>query len=221
MSEAIDNGDVDQVNDEFMIRVMDEEDAWNSRLCPARLEDFPDEIVTDCMVDGEDVYRYRPGGLHPVHIGDRLDGTRYKVIQKLVHGPSSTVWLALDLFDSQYVAVKIKESDLSNLRNELKILEHLSKAKSDHLGRIYSSASLLLGNFWIDGPNGQHLALVFQVSGPGISRLKDWKNRLHPCLARSMALQVTQGLEYFHSEGICKGDFTSSDVLFQLTNFDS
>ena len=41
------------------------------------------------------------------------------------------------------------------------------------------------------------------------------------CLARSIALQVIQGLEYLHSEGICHGDFNSSDVLFQLTNFDS
>lgn len=204
-SEAIDNGDFAHVEDEFM-------------------SDEDDELVTESMDDGEYVDRYRLGGLHPVHIGDRLDGTRYKVIQKLGQGSSSTVWLALDLIDlyrPKYVAVKIKESDLSNLPNELKILEHLSKAKSDHPGRIYSSASLLLGNFWIDGPNGRHLALVLQVSGPSISRIKDWKNRLHPCLARSMALQVTQGLEYLHSEGICKGDFTSSDVLFQLANFDS
>ena len=44
---------------------------------------------------------------------------------------------------------------------------------------------------------------------------------MHTRLARSIVLQVTQGLEYLHSEGICHGDFTSSNVLFQLSNLDS
>ena len=131
------------------------------------------------------------------------------------------MWLVRDCILHKYVAVKIKESDLSNLHNELDILKHLFKAKTDHPGRIYSAASLLLRHLWIDGPNGRHLALVFQVLGPSISRLNYWQIRLHTCLVRSISLQVTQGLEYLHSEGICHGDFHSSDVLFQLTNFDS
>ena len=181
----------------------------------------PDEFVTDEMDDGEDVHRYRPGGLHPVHLGDLLDGRRYRVVHKLGQGASSTVWLARDLSSRKYVAVKIKESDLSNPYNEVYILNHLSRATSDHPGRIYSAASLLQRHFWIDGPNGRHLALVCQVLGPSISRLNHWQIRLHTRLARSIVLQVTQGLEYLHSEGICHGDFTSSNVLFQLSNLDS
>lgn len=155
------------------------------------------------MDDGEDVYRYCPGGLHPVHIGDRLDGGRYKVVHKLGYGATSTVWLARDRVDELYVAVKIKESGLSKLHNELNILKHLSKAKSRHTRRSYSAASLLLGHFWIDGPNGHHLALVLQVRGPSISRLYYWNIRLHSSVARSIALQDTQGLEYLHLQGIC------------------
>ena len=157
-----------------------------------------------------------------VHIGDRLDGNRYKIVHKLGHGANtSTVWLARDRDLQIYVAVKIKESGLSKLHNELDILKHLSKAKSDYPGWSYSAASLLLRHLWIDGPNGRHLALVLRVRGPSISRLYYWNIRLRSCIARSIALQVTQGLEYLHSEGICHGDFTSSDVLFQLTNLDS
>ena len=48
-----------------------------------------------------------------------------------------------------------------------------------------------------------------------------WLIRLREFLARKIALQVTQGLAYLHSEGICHGNLTSSDVLFQLTNIDS
>ena len=114
----------------------------------------------------------------------------------LGQGATSTVWLARDLSFHKYVAVKIKESDLSNLLNEVSILNHLSGASSDHPGRIYSAASLLQRHFWIDGPNDRHLALVCQVLGPGISRLNYWQIRLESHLARNIALQVTQGLEY-------------------------
>lgn len=41
---------------------------------------------------GED---YRPGGLHPVQLGDVLD-ERYCIIRKIGYGSFSTVWLAVD-----------------------------------------------------------------------------------------------------------------------------
>lgn len=106
-----------------------------------------DEFVTDEMDDGEDVYRYHPGGLHPVHLGDLLGGRRYRVVHKLGQGATSTVWLARDLSFHKYVAVKIKEFDISNILNEVSILNHLSGAPSDHPGRIYSAASLLQRHF--------------------------------------------------------------------------
>jgi serine/threonine-protein kinase SRPK3 len=39
---------------------------------------------------------YRPGGFHPVHIGD-VFGNRYKVLRKLGYGLYSTVWLVRDM----------------------------------------------------------------------------------------------------------------------------
>ena len=45
-------------------------------------------------LEGPDVYR--PGGYHPVHLGD-LYHQRYRVIHKLGFGSYSTVWLARDL----------------------------------------------------------------------------------------------------------------------------
>ena len=40
---------------------------------------------------------YRPGGYHPVHLGDAFHNGQYKVIRKLGDGSYSTVWLARDL----------------------------------------------------------------------------------------------------------------------------
>ena len=42
------------------------------------------------------IEEYRPGGHHPVHLGD-LFSQRYKVLRKLGYGAYSTVWLARDL----------------------------------------------------------------------------------------------------------------------------
>lgn len=40
---------------------------------------------------------YRPGGYHPVHLGDVFNDGQYRVIRKLGDGAYSTVWLARDL----------------------------------------------------------------------------------------------------------------------------
>jgi len=40
--------------------------------------------------------RYRPGGFHPVKLGDTFKDGRYKVYHKLGWGGFSTVWLARD-----------------------------------------------------------------------------------------------------------------------------
>jgi hypothetical protein len=44
----------------------------------------------------EDVLNYRPGGYHPVALGDTLKDGRYKIHHKLGYGGFSTVWVARD-----------------------------------------------------------------------------------------------------------------------------
>lgn len=48
------------------------------------------------LVDTEWVEAYRPGGLHPVVIGDFLANGRYRIARKLGYGSHSTVWMAED-----------------------------------------------------------------------------------------------------------------------------
>lgn len=169
----------------------------------------------------EQPFDYCPGGLHPVHLWDSLDCGRYRVIHKLGYEKASTTWLARDSNHNAYVAIKIFTAKASKYRNELGCLHYLSKKPSTHPGRMYVAASFLDRHFWLRGPNGRHLALVSRVSGPSVSQMTGWHIRIRERLARKIARQVTQGLAYLHSEGICHGNFTGSSVLFQLTNFDS
>ena len=46
--------------------------------------------------DEEDLEDYRPGGYHPVSIGDDFSAGRYVIVRKLGWGHFSTVWLARD-----------------------------------------------------------------------------------------------------------------------------
>jgi serine/threonine protein kinase len=68
--------------------------------------------LADFFCDGTDVENlrsYKPGGFHPVHLGDTFsmcpgsDRPRYRVLQKLGQGAFSTVWLAQDMADHEYV----------------------------------------------------------------------------------------------------------------------
>ncbi len=54
--------------------------------------------VRPAMAQGseEDLDRYRPGGYHPVSLGDMFND-RYVVLRKLGYGQYSTVWLARDI----------------------------------------------------------------------------------------------------------------------------
>lgn len=155
---------------------------------------------------------YQTGGLHPVHLGDRLDkGERYKVLHKLGHGRFSTVWLARDTHLGQYVALKILSADRSisqtHHNNELMFLQYLAERRSSGSGYVGSKyiSSGLFRHFWVEGPNGRHLVLVLPVYGPSISHMSRWTTRIRKGVVRQIALQATQGVAYLHSEGICHG----------------
>lgn len=48
------------------------------------------------LFDEENVLDYKPGGYHPVALGDTLKDGRYIIYHKLGYGGFSTVWVARD-----------------------------------------------------------------------------------------------------------------------------
>jgi serine/threonine-protein kinase SRPK3 len=122
------------------------------------------------LPDVEDPEEYRPGGFHPVHIGDRF-GTagRFRVINKLGRGRLATVWLCRVQDTQKYVALKIIITDeFCEKSSELRLV---SQECLDFVEADGECRAVPREHFWHDGPNGRHLCLVLPVLGPRASTL--------------------------------------------------
>ncbi|KAK3934476.1 kinase-like domain-containing protein [Diplogelasinospora grovesii] len=175
-------------------------------------------------IPGELWDNYRPGGFHPVHIKDLLKDGRYKIINKLGAGSSSTVWLARDNHNQCNVSVKIvlaRESDEACGGNhQLQIMRHITEnGDPNHPGRKH--VSHLLDSFYHEGPNGRHLCIVQELIGPDLEfvtmELRFELNRDH---RRRVSAQLLLAVDYLHSCGVVHGDIHKGNVLFRLADID-
>lgn len=81
---------------------------------------------------------------------------------------------------------------------------------------------MLKDYFTIDGPNGTHDCLAYEVLGPSIARVladsagADTTAYLTLSSARKVIYQILLGLDHMHSVGLVHGDIYSSNVLFTV-----
>ncbi|RYC55216.1 hypothetical protein CHU98_g10992 [Xylaria longipes] len=167
--------------------------------------------------DIEDIEDYRPGGLHPVDMFDMLLDDRFEVCHKLGSGGIATVWLCYEKAVKKWKAIKINAADRSHDDSpELRVEKLLAKScDTSQLLENYHIA-MPLETFWVEGPNGRHLCTVLPVLGP---TLTEWRNiSLGTDVARinDVCYQLTKGLGFLHSHGICHGDFRPENILMQL-----
>lgn len=152
----------------------------------------------------EDPERYKPGGLHPVHIGDRFKENRYQIVHKLGFGSFSTNWLAKDLQQQKYVSLKIARADPSLDSNELRVLRYLADDRSHikHPGRQF--VMILTDDFWICGPNGKHQCFVTRIAGRRLTRQENVDvSNLES--SRIFSRQLIEGLAYLNSCNVAHG----------------
>ncbi|KAL2208181.1 kinase-like protein [Sarocladium strictum] len=165
----------------------------------------------------EYVENYRPGGFHPVHINDDLDDGRYRIMHKLGHGESSTVWLARDKVAKKWVALKIVDAKRSTWLMEQK--SALLGASLGHFETQY--LAMELRHFEFEGPNGRHVCLVLPVLGPSTAELSDGLGRrLKPETARQPSFQAAAAVAELHSLGFCHGNVSTEHLLLSICNVD-
>lgn len=162
----------------------------------------------------EGLEEYQDGGYHPVYLGDVL-GSRYRVIHKLGHGESGTIWLCRDTHKDSYVAVKIFTANMAP--------ENLADLRLAQLDTTALGAGFLaipMNHFSVQGPNGTHQCIVLPVLGPCVSP-KLWlriEGDAGPFL-RKLAGQAAQAMGFLHKHGICHGGLLAAHIpsLYQLS----
>jgi len=155
--------------------------------------------------DVENLEAYRPGGYHPIKLGDEYCQGRYRIVHKLGYGAFSTVWLARDSAADRYVSLKVFTATASERSSESQVLEIIHQNNPLHPGRMFVSS--LLNDFSIRGPNGNHRCLVTEILGPTVSDVKESFDcdLLSLDIARRVTVQLALGLADIHSCGIIHG----------------
>ncbi|MCJ1400004.1 hypothetical protein MMC11_003207 [Xylographa trunciseda] len=174
------------------------------------------------MSSAEYVENYKPGGLHPVHLGDTFNH-RYRVCRKLGFGSWSTVWLARDLSENRFVTLKVGKAASKDYElHEISTLHSIAKTDSSHPG--FNHVQKLLDTFVHQGPNGLHTCLVFEPLGrsfelfttdqpdaPGETQI------LPPQAMREASRQLVLAVNFLHSQGIMHRDIQPGNVLLALS----
>ncbi|KAJ6507201.1 kinase-like protein [Mycena vitilis] len=179
--------------------------------------------------DEEDWEDYKPGGYHPVKIGDAFSDNRYVVVRKLGWGHFSTVWLTWDNKMKRHVALKVVKSAArytETALDEIKLLQRLITSSTpsgvNHPGR--SHVISFLDHFRHTGPNGTHVCMVFEVLGENLLGLvKRHQNKGVPMpIVKQIAKQVLLGLDYMHRCcGVIHTDIKPENVLIHIDDVES
>ncbi|KAI3391264.1 hypothetical protein diail_7665 [Diaporthe ilicicola] len=182
----------------------------------------PVYVPYDYDEGAESIEDYKPGGLHPTHLGDLLghDG-RYRVVHKLGHGGFGTVWLCRDLEQNIWRAVKILAASHSTGHcADLRICEMLSSLSPQEKDIYTSHVVVPTDHFWHEGPNGNHLCVVMPVLGPNIEDAARRYHHQEEPLKR-ICYQLVLAMKFLHDQGICHGDFRPNNICYIVNGLDN
>eukprot|EP01130_Rhizamoeba_saxonica_P006741 TRINITY_DN2692_c0_g1_i1.p1 TRINITY_DN2692_c0_g1~~TRINITY_DN2692_c0_g1_i1.p1 ORF type:complete len:481 (-),score=120.28 TRINITY_DN2692_c0_g1_i1:1158-2600(-) len=175
------------------------------------------KYIEDMSNEEEEESEYRRGGYHPVKIGNVFNN-RYKILHKLGWGHFSTVWESTDTLTERVVAIKIVKSArhyAEAARDEIKILQAATRNDSDNDKCVIH----LLDDFEISGPNGRHVAMVFEKLGCNLLtliRLYKYKGLPIP-LVKAFSKQTLVGLHFLHTNLIIHTDLKPENLLVHTT----
>jgi serine/threonine-protein kinase SRPK3 len=174
----------------------------------------------------EDIEDFQPSGYHPISVGDTFDHGRFRVLHKLGFGGSSTVWLARDQREegdqSRIVTLKAMRADVpsSKVPSENPELAISQKLRASLSPSVLVDFQTVDHHFFVQGPNGSHLFLIFPLAGPSILSMSDspgraaGSRRLRADLARKVAKQTAMVMHHMHCTGVVHGGKQSSASFF-------
>ncbi|KAH8435043.1 uncharacterized protein LDX57_012672 [Aspergillus melleus] len=176
-------------------------------------------VDADTLVEEEELPDYQADRFYPVQLGE-LFQDRYQFVAKLGFGSSSTTWLARDLRDRQYVALKVYVH--TSLRHrELPVYDRINSrmAEISYKVRGINNIRKLLDSFEVTGPHGKHTVLVFE---PAQMSLRDMRfvfrrEGFEEEFVKGAIIELLKALDFLHSHGeIVHTDVHSGNMLLGL-----
>ncbi|GAB2300635.1 hypothetical protein Dimus_034670 [Dionaea muscipula] len=168
---------------------------------PEEEEEEVSESGSEYTSEDEGTEDYRRGGYHAVRIGDTFKNGSYVVQSKLGWGHFSTVWLAWDTKHSRHVALKVQKSAqhyTEAAMDEITILKQIAEGDPDDTKCVVK----LLDHFKHNGPNGQHVCMVFEYLGDNLLTLIKYSDYRGIPLnkVKEICHHVLVGLDYLHRQ---------------------
>ncbi|RAH52858.1 kinase-like protein [Aspergillus piperis CBS 112811] len=184
------------------------------------MEDLSVYEQNNLLYSQEKLSKYRPGGYHPVSLGEIFKDGRYQIHHKLGWGGFSTVWLAHDKEKNQWVSVKIMRADTSQGSQELHNLQLLADPSQGKPSAKYIVS--VLDSFTHQGPNGTHLCIVFELLGPSVSKVVDdyhsFGDDLEMDIILRMSEQLLEVISLIHEAGMGHGDISGGNIAFSCSS---
>ncbi|GAB1320079.1 hypothetical protein MFIFM68171_10289 [Madurella fahalii] len=183
----------------------------------------PTERVPDPgdIEEGRDAYR--PGGFHPVYIGD-VYADKYKILNKIGYGVYSTVWLVRDLTkpvddERRFLALKVLSAECYRQDKpifEREILTHLRNGDRRLLG--YKYVCHLIDDFEHRGPNGTHVCLVFELMGETMRSFGAWfeESMIPYSVMRRFTVQLLAALDFAHHHDVIHTDIKPDNIFVKF-----
>ncbi|ROT39615.1 kinase-like protein [Sodiomyces alkalinus F11] len=109
------------------------------------------------ILEEEQFHEFKAGKYYPVNIGD-VFASQYQVVGKMGFGTTSTMWLARNLQEHTYVALKIFKRGIQ--LHEFEIYSLIGQANPSHPGHRHVRTAV--DTFELQGTEGNHHCLVLK-----------------------------------------------------------
>ncbi|KAH8719925.1 Serine/threonine-protein kinase SRPK [Beauveria bassiana] len=156
---------------------------------------------------------------YPMQIGEVIH-VHYQVVAKLGYGVTSTVWLARDLRDAKYWALKVYINTMQH-NQELLVYKHLANAPTNTPTELgFQNVRQSHESFQIDGPAGKHDVLVMKPLGMSLRSFQDMQQTgffPRETVAGAMG-QVFLGMNLLLEADVIHTDLHADNLLIALTD---
>lgn len=169
----------------------------------------------------EDIEDYRPGGLHPTHLGDLFgENGRYRIVHKLGNGGFGTVWLCRDTAKDRWMALKMLRAEDSTEDCADAMICKMSSEMDPEQQLQFSHIAFPTDHFWLNGPNGRHLCIAMPLLGPNIvGAARKYEYQQEPL--KDICRQLVSAMVSLHKKGVCHGDFRPNNICYTIEGLEN